>query len=78
MCSVISAAILSLLKELEFSLEPALNAMLRSPWKDSTIISSESSYILDLTLAINRVADLVKTEIEHRKYYRNFCDKVVG
>ena len=75
---MVTAAILSLLKELEFSLEPALNAMLRSPWRDSTIVSSESSYIQDFTLAINRVADLVKTEVEHRKYFRSFCDKVVG
>lgn len=52
--------------------------MLKSPWKDSTIVSSESQYIVDLTEAINSVADIVKTEVEHRKYYRSFCDKAVG
>ena len=59
-------------------MEPFLNAMLRSPWRDATIVSSESSYVLGLTDAITNIADVVKTEIEHRKYYRNFCDKVVG
>jgi hypothetical protein len=52
--------------------------MLRSPWKDSSIVSSESSYVVELVSSINRVADLVKTEVEHRKYFRSFCDKAVG
>lgn len=60
------------------STEPAFTAMLRSPWKDASIVSTESHYVLDLVSAINRVADLVKTEIEHRKYFRNWCDKAVG
>ena len=76
--SVTTAAILALLQDLEFSCEPAFNAMLRSPWKENTIVSSESHYIVELTEAINRVADIVKTEVEHRKYYRSFCDKAVG
>jgi hypothetical protein len=77
-CSVTTTAILALLKELEVSCEPAFNAMLRSPWKDHTLVSSESQYIVDMTDAINRVADIVKTEVEQRKYYRSFCDRVVG
>jgi hypothetical protein len=52
--------------------------MLRSPWRDSSIVSSESSYVLELVQAVNRVGDLVKTEVEHRKYFRSFCDKAVG
>lgn len=75
---VTATAILALLKELEFSCEPAFTAMLRSPWKENPIVSSESQYIVDLTDAINRVSDIVKTEVEHRKYYRSFCDKAVG
>ena len=76
--SVTTTAILSLLKELEFACEPSFNAMLRSPWRDSSIVSSESSYVLELVQAVNRVGDLVKTEVEHRKYFRSFCDKAVG
>lgn len=76
--SVITAAVLSMLKELELSIEPALSQMLRSPWKDATIVSSESHYVLDLVSAINKVADVVKNEVEQRKYFRSWCDKAVG
>lgn len=75
---VISTSILSLLKELELACEPSFSTMLRSSWRDSTIVSSESAYVVELVGSITRVADLVKTEVEHRKYFRSFCDKAVG
>lgn len=67
-----------MLKELELACDPSFSAMLRSPWRDSTIVSSESAYVVQLVAAINNVADVVKTEVEHRKYFRSFCDKAVG
>lgn len=83
--TVTSTAILALLKELELACDPAFNAMLRSPWGPSqqsqqarTVVSSESAYVVDLTAAINHVVEIVRGEIEHRKYFRSFCDKAVG
>lgn len=75
---VTSTAILALLFEVELSLEPFFNQMLRSPWRDAEYVSSESAYAGDLVHSLQSTAGLVKEHIEHKKYLRSFFDKLVG
>ena len=74
-CSVVSAAILVLLKELENACDPALNAMSRLSWSTMNLVSGQSSYVDDLVKAIEQVADTVKPLVDQKKYLRNFFDK---
>jgi hypothetical protein len=73
----IAAAIQTLLHELDFTVEPAFQAMSRSPWKDADFVASESIYVATLVRAIESVVDVVKAKIEQRKYVRSFADHVV-
>ncbi|CAK5281328.1 unnamed protein product [Mycena citricolor] len=73
--SVISAAIVVQLRELEIACEPALAAMTRSPWSNLQQVASQSAYVADLTSAIEQVTDCVRPLIEQKKYLRNYLDK---
>jgi hypothetical protein len=75
LCSVISSAILVLLRELESACEAAFVAMARTPWNHLEHVSSQSSYMTDLVIAIKAAADAVRDHVEKKKYLRNFCDK---
>lgn len=52
--------------------------MLRSTWKELEYVSSESPYISELVNVINAVVNIVKKNLEQKKYVRSFCDKAVG
>ncbi|GAA6008665.1 Vps53p [Rhodotorula paludigena] len=73
-----SAALLAMLRELEFTIEPCFASMLRNPWKDAEYVSSESVYVGDLTRALETVVGAVREGVEQKKYVRSTCDKVVG
>ncbi|KAJ6498983.1 Vps53-like protein [Mycena sanguinolenta] len=73
--SVISAAIVVQLRELEAACEPAFMAMSRSSWATLKQVSGQSAYIVDLISAIEQVAESVKPLVEQKKYLRNFLDK---
>jgi len=75
---VISTCISTILRELEISTEPALSAILKTPWKDLENVSGRSAYVVDLVSSIKQVAEVVRTRVEGRKYVRNFADKAVG
>ncbi|KIJ51343.1 hypothetical protein M422DRAFT_157993 [Sphaerobolus stellatus SS14] len=72
---VISSAIITLLKELEASIEGPLLTMQRTPWATVETVSGESPYIADLGKAIEEVVSVVRDHIEQKKYLRNFFDK---
>jgi hypothetical protein len=58
--------------------EPAYTSMLKAPFRDSEFVTSESAYVSELTKAITDVVDVVKSNVEQKKYVRSLCDKVVG
>jgi len=73
-----SAALLAILRELEFTAEPCFASMARSPWRDAEYVSSESVYVGELTRALETVVGVVREGVEQKKYVRSACDKIVG
>ena len=73
--SVISVAIVSLLKELEVALDPPCLGIARTAWSQLNIVSGPSNNVLDLVQAVENVVQAVKGPIERQKYTRNFLDK---
>ncbi|KAJ7217738.1 Vps53-like protein [Mycena pura] len=73
--SVISAAIVVQLRELEVSCEPAFTAMSRSAWGTLKQVTGPSIYVAELLNAIEQVVESVKPLVEQKKYLRNFLDK---
>jgi hypothetical protein len=75
---VMSTCISTILRELESATEPALSAILKTPWKDLENVSGRSAYVVDLVSSIKQVAEVVRSRVEAKKYIRNFADKAVG
>ena len=73
-----STCISTILRELESATEPALSAILKTPWKDLENVSGRSAYVVDLVSSIKQVAEVVRSRVEAKKYIRNFADKAVG
>ena len=73
-----STCISTILRELETATEPALSAILKTPWKDLENVSGRSAYVVDLVSSIKQVAEVVRNRVEAKKYIRNFADKAVG
>lgn len=73
-----ATCITTILRELESACEPALAAILKTPWKDLDNVSGRSAYVVDLVGSIKQVAEVVRERIEAKKYIRNFADKAVG
>ncbi|GAA5844731.1 hypothetical protein JCM9279_002899 [Rhodotorula babjevae] len=73
-----SAALLAILRELEFTAEPCFTSMARSPWREAELVSSESVYVGELTRALETVVGVVREGVEQKKYVRSACDKIVG
>ena len=76
--STIASAILAILRELELTIDVPFAQMLKSPWRDAEFVSSESSYVSELTRAILVVIGVVREGVELKKYIRSACDKIVG
>jgi hypothetical protein len=73
-----STCISTILRELESATEPALSAILKTPWKDLENVSGRSAYVVDLVSSIKQVAEVVRSRVEAKKYIKNFADKAVG
>jgi hypothetical protein len=73
--SVISVAIVSLLKELEAAFDPSCLGIARTAWSQLNLVSGPSHNVLDLIQAVENVVQVVKAHIELPKYTRNFLDK---
>ncbi|KAI0358545.1 hypothetical protein OH77DRAFT_1420941 [Trametes cingulata] len=76
--SAISAAILVMLRELDFACEPAFNTLSRTPWATVKHVSGQSAYVEPLVKTIEEVAETVKPLVEQKKYLRNFFDKAAN
>lgn len=64
-----------LLRELEVACEPAFAAMSKVQWGTLEAVSGESPYIGDLVKAVDAVLEVVRSNIEQKKYLRNLYDK---
>ncbi|KAG9000397.1 Vacuolar protein sorting-associated protein 53 [Tulasnella sp. JGI-2019a] len=76
--SVISSAIIAMLKEVENAVEPGLAMMLRTQWGALTTVSGESPYVANMVRAVDTVISSVRTRVEQKKYLRNFYDKAAN
>jgi len=78
LCSVISACLITILRELELACEPALTTVIATAWSNVENVSGRSPYVSDLVGSIKSVAEVVRERINHKKYVRSFADKAVG
>ncbi|CDZ98316.1 Late Golgi protein sorting complex, subunit Vps53 [Phaffia rhodozyma] len=77
--SVITTSLLSLLREVETTIDPITSQIARLPsWNTMENVSGPSNYVQDLCNAVDDVGDVVREGLEGKKYLRNFCDKAVG
>jgi hypothetical protein len=73
--SVISAAIIIQLRELEAACDSAFATMARTSWTASNQVSGQSAYAGDLVTAAEQVIEVIKPLVEQKKYLRNLFDK---
>ncbi|KAG6335695.1 hypothetical protein ID866_3401 [Astraeus odoratus] len=73
--SVISGAINWQLRELETACDGGFLSLSRVNWSMMNQVTGHSSYVDDLTKAIEQVVELLQPLIEQKKYLRNFLDK---
>ncbi|KAF8070050.1 Vps53-like protein [Lyophyllum atratum] len=73
--SVISAAIIIQLRELESACDAAFATMARTTWTATNQVSGQSAYAGDLVSAAEQVIEIVKPLVEQKKYLRNLFDK---
>lgn len=76
--SVISSSLLSLLKELENSIEPHTTSITRTSWDTIENVSGPSTYVPALVDSIDAMGDLVREGVEGKRWLRSWCDKAVG
>lgn len=76
--SVISAAIIIQLRELESACDAAFATMARTSWTTSNQVSGQSAYAGDLVNAAEQVIETIKPLVEQKKYLRNLFDKACG
>lgn len=73
--SVISAAIVIQLRELEAACDTAFSTMARTSWTTLNQVSGQSPYAGELVTAAEQVIETIKPLIEQKKYLRNLFDK---
>lgn len=89
--ALVAGAIQMLVREMELSMEPAWQKMMRRPWPQESSASGQgtgamdgmgasgvpSPYIDELHSALEAVAIIVRQEVETKRYVRTFADKSV-
>ncbi|PCH36062.1 hypothetical protein WOLCODRAFT_108133 [Wolfiporia cocos MD-104 SS10] len=73
--NAISVAIQVMIRELESACDNAFTTMSRTTWATLKSVSGQSTYVEDLSKAIEQVVETVKPLVEQKKYLRNFLDK---
>ncbi|KAG6845073.1 hypothetical protein H0H87_000977 [Tephrocybe sp. NHM501043] len=73
--SVVSAAIVIQLRELETACDAAFATMARTTWTATNQVSGQSAYAGDLVSVAEQVIETVKPLVEQKKYLRNLFDK---
>ncbi|KAH7107994.1 Vps53-like protein [Auriculariales sp. MPI-PUGE-AT-0066] len=76
--SVISSAMVAILRELDTACEPCFRTMSTIMWAQQDAVHGQSGYVAGLVNAIDTVAEAVRAGVEQKKYLRNFLDKAAN
>lgn len=72
---VISLSITQVLRDLEATVEPFLFTMTRTIWTILESVSGQQAHVIEMVVAIDSFVEVVKSQLEQKKYLRNFYDK---
>ena len=73
--SAASSSIVILLREMEAGCEPHFLSLSRTSWASLQEVTGPSTYVLDLSRALEQVSEMIIPLVESKKYLRNFFDK---
>ncbi|KAF8638746.1 hypothetical protein AX17_001987 [Amanita inopinata Kibby_2008] len=73
--SVISSAIVVQLRELELACESAFATMSKTAWTTLNQVTGQSPYTNELVKVAEQLIDIIRPQVEQKKYLRNFFDK---
>ncbi|KZV93409.1 hypothetical protein EXIGLDRAFT_612935 [Exidia glandulosa HHB12029] len=76
--SVISSAIVALLRELDTAMEPSLRQITSTSWATQDAVYGPSPYVAGLVTSVETVVEAARNSIEQKKWTRNFLDKAAN
>lgn len=76
--SVISSAIVALLRELDSATEISFKSMATTSWAAQETVLGQSSYVPGIISSVDSVVEAARNGIEQKKYLRNFLDKAAN
>jgi len=75
---VISSSITQILRDLEATVEPFLLSMTRTTWMTLESVSGQQAHVVEMMAAVDSFVDVTKSQLEQKKYLRNFYDKAAA
>jgi hypothetical protein len=72
---VISSSITQVLRDLETTVEPFLLTMTRTTWSTIESVSGQQAHIIEMVATVDSFVEVTKSQLEQKKYLRNFYDK---
>lgn len=75
---VISSSITQILRDLEATVEPFLLTMTRKTWTTLESVSGQQAHVIEMVTAVDSFMEVTKSQLEQKKYLRNFYDKAAA
>jgi hypothetical protein len=75
---VISSSITQVLRDLEATVEPFLLTMTRATWTTLESVSGQQAHVIEMVAAVDSFVEVTKSQLEQKKYLRNFYDKAAA
>lgn len=75
---VISSSITQILRDLEATVEPFLLMMTRTTWTTLESVSGQQAHVIEMVAAVDTFVEVTKSQLEQKKYLRNFYDKAAA
>jgi len=75
---VISLSITQVLRGLESTVEPFLLTMTRTTWTTLESVSGQQAHVIGMVAAVDSFVEVAKSQLEQKKYLRNFYDKAAA
>lgn len=75
---VISSSITQILRDLEATVEPFLLTMTRTTWTTLESVSGQQAHVIEMVTAVDSFMEVTKSQLEQKKYLRNFYDKAAA
>lgn len=75
---VISSSITQVLRDLEATVEPFLLTMTRTIWATLESVSGQQAHVIEMVAAVDSFMEVTKSQLEQKKYLRNFYDKAAA